>query len=57
MNSRKLTLILLAWFFLFGPLSHRTIVTTEHSNFYTGYSIGNQGRGNNALYAYYGITF
>jgi hypothetical protein len=31
--------------------------TTSHSNLYTGYSIGNQGRGNNALFAYYGITF
>jgi len=24
---------------------------------FTGYSMGNQGRRNNALFAYYGITF
>ena len=30
---------------------------TQHSNLYAGYSIGNHGRGNNALFAYYGITF
>ena len=24
---------------------------------YTGYSIGNQGRKNNAFFAYYGVTF
>ena len=41
MNCRKLTLILLTWLFLFGLAN----------------SIGNQGRGNNALYTYYGITF
>ena len=34
-----------------------SFATTQHSNVYTGYSIGNQGRGNNALFAYYGITF
>lgn len=34
-----------------------SFATTEHSNLYTGYSIGNHGRGNNALFAYYGITF
>ncbi len=34
-----------------------SFATTQHSNLYTGYSIGNQGRGNNALFAYYGITF
>ena len=34
-----------------------SFTTTQHSNLYTGYSIGNQGRGNNALFAYYGITF
>lgn len=34
-----------------------SFATTSHSNLYTGYSIGNQGRGNNALFAYYGITF
>jgi hypothetical protein len=34
-----------------------SFATTKRSNFYTGYSIGNHGRGNNALFAYYGITF
>jgi hypothetical protein len=34
-----------------------SIATTQHNNLYTGYSIGNHGRGNNALFAYYGITF
>jgi hypothetical protein len=34
-----------------------SFTTTQHSNLYTGYSIGNHGRGNNALFAYYGITF
>jgi hypothetical protein len=34
-----------------------SFATTNHSNLYTGYSVGNQGRGNNALFAYYGITF
>jgi hypothetical protein len=34
-----------------------SFATTEHSNLYTGYSIGNHGRRNNALFAYYGITF
>ncbi len=34
-----------------------SFATTSHSNLYTGYSIGNQGRRNNALFAYYGITF
>ena len=34
-----------------------SFATTQHSNLYTGYSIGNQGRKNNALFAYYGITF
>jgi len=34
-----------------------SFATTQHSNLYTGYSIGNQGRRNNALFAYYGITF
>jgi hypothetical protein len=34
-----------------------SFATTRHSNLYTGYSIGNHGRGNNALFAYYGITF
>ena len=34
-----------------------SLATTQHSNLYTGYSIGNHGRRNNALFAYYGITF
>lgn len=34
-----------------------SFATTKRSLLYTGYSIGNQGRGNNALYTYYGITF
>jgi hypothetical protein len=34
-----------------------SFATTQHSNLYTGYSVGNQGRKNNALFAYYGITF
>ena len=29
----------------------------KNSILYTGYSIGNQGRKNNALFIYYGITF
>lgn len=31
--------------------------TTRRSSFYTGYSMANHGRGNNALLAFYGITF
>ncbi len=31
-------------------------VTSKRSAFYAGYSIGNQGRKNNALFIYYGIT-
>jgi hypothetical protein len=34
-----------------------SFATTTHSLLYTGYSIGNQGRRNNALFTYYGITF
>lgn len=34
-----------------------SFATTKRSLLYTGYSIGNQGRGNNALFTYYGITF
>jgi len=34
-----------------------SFATTQHSNLYTGYSVGNHGRRNNALFAYYGITF
>jgi hypothetical protein len=34
-----------------------SFATTKRSLLYTGYSIGNQGRGNNALYTYYGVTF
>ena len=34
-----------------------SFATTSHSLLYTGYSIGNQGRRNNALFTYYGITF
>ncbi len=34
-----------------------SFATSQHSNLYTGYSIGNHGRRNNALFAYYGITF
>jgi len=34
-----------------------SFTTTKRSLLYTGYSIGNQGRGNNALFTYYGITF
>ncbi len=34
-----------------------SFATTRRSTLYTGYSIGNHGRGNNALFAYYGITF
>jgi hypothetical protein len=34
-----------------------SFTTTRRSLLYTGYSIGNQGRGNNALFTYYGITF
>lgn len=34
-----------------------SFTTTKRSLLYTGYSIGNQGRGNNALFTYFGITF
>jgi len=34
-----------------------SFVVTKTSAFYAGYSIGNQGRKNNALFLYYGITF
>ncbi len=34
-----------------------SIVVTKSSAFYAGYSIGNIGRKNNALFLYYGITF
>ena len=33
------------------------ITVSKTSLLYTGYSIGNQGRKNNALFLYYGITF
>jgi hypothetical protein len=42
----------------FGYLtSGVSIVVTKSSAFYAGYSIGNTGRKNNALFLYYGITF
>jgi hypothetical protein len=34
-----------------------SFVVTKSSAFYAGYSIGNIGRKNNALFLYYGITF
>ena len=34
-----------------------SIAVTKSSAFYAGYSIGNIGRKNNALFLYYGITF
>lgn len=34
-----------------------SITVTKTSALYAGYSIGNQGRKNNALFVYYGITF
>ena len=34
-----------------------SITVTKSSAFYAGYSIGNFGRKNNALFLYYGITF
>lgn len=34
-----------------------SFVVTPSSAFYAGYSIGNSGRKNNALFLYYGITF
>lgn len=34
-----------------------SFVVTKSSAFYAGYSIGNSGRKNNALFLYYGITF
>jgi hypothetical protein len=33
------------------------ITVSKRSLFYSGYSVGNQGRKNNALFLYYGITF
>lgn len=33
-----------------------SFATSSRSSLYAGYSIGNQGRGNNALFVYYGIT-
>lgn len=34
-----------------------SFTTSSRSSLYTGYSIGNQGRGNNALFVYYSYTF
>jgi hypothetical protein len=34
-----------------------SITVSKTSLFYAGYSMGNQGRKNNALFLYYGITF
>jgi len=34
-----------------------SFATSKRSILYTGYSIGNHGRRNNALFTYYGITF
>jgi hypothetical protein len=34
-----------------------SFAVSKSSYFYAGYSIGNQGRKNNALFLYYGITF
>jgi hypothetical protein len=34
-----------------------SFTTIKRSVLYTGYSIGNHGRGNNALFSYYGIQF
>ena len=34
-----------------------SFAVTKTSSFYAGYSIGNFGRKNNALFLYYGITF
>jgi hypothetical protein len=34
-----------------------SFVTSSTSALYVGYSIGNQGRKNNALFAYFGVTF
>jgi hypothetical protein len=34
-----------------------SITVTNSSAFYAGYSIGNFGKKNNALFLYYGITF
>ncbi|SRR6266436_5652526 len=34
-----------------------SFATTKRSLLYTGYSIGNQGRRNNAFFTYYGVTF
>jgi len=34
-----------------------SFVVTKSSAFYVGYTIGNSGRKNNALFVYYGITF
>ncbi|HKE57653.1 MAG TPA: hypothetical protein VKB46_13160, partial [Pyrinomonadaceae bacterium] len=33
------------------------ITVSKTSLLYAGYSVGNQGRKNNALFVYYGITF
>ena len=34
-----------------------SFATSTNSTLYTGYSIANHGRGNNALFAYYGVQF
>jgi hypothetical protein len=34
-----------------------SFTTSKRSSLYTGYSIANHGRGNNALFAFYGIMF
>ena len=42
----------------FGYLTPGLSITLPKSGLFNiGYSIGNQGRGNNALFVYYGITF
>ena len=34
-----------------------SFITSKNSSLYTGYAIANHGRGNNALFAYYGYQF
>ncbi len=41
----------------FGYVTPGLSFALPHGSFYAGYSIGNEGRKNNALFLYYGITF
>lgn len=58
--ARRVTFIM-DWFSGQNRLGYVTpgfsFATTQRSSLYTGYSIGNHGRKNNAFFTFYGITF